>query len=109
MPHNRLIIPVELIPDSVKQMPAYNAGIFSNDGLYRQLDGYKIDPVTEERIGDLVHTQGMLEFWCRNEPDPAAAVQLIKDNSFTLKPSEYHALRNDPNSIWFVVIVESDE
>ncbi len=106
MPHNRLIIPVEFIPDSVKQMPAYNAGIFSSDGKYRQLDGYKIDPVTEEPIGDLVHPQGTLEYWCRNEPDPALAVKLIQDNSYIIKPSEYMVMRDNPDSIWYIEPVE---
>lgn len=102
MAHNRLVIPVELIPDSVKQLADYDKGVFSNDGKYRQLDGYRIDPTTEEIVGDLVHPTGMLEHWCRNEANPSLAVQLIRDNSYTLKPSEYIALRDDPNSIWYI-------
>lgn len=104
--HNRLILDLSIIPESIKDInvnSGFYDGLFNLDGSKRQLDGYLIDD-NEDVISPktLCHLDAVLLYWCRNESDPSAAVNEIKLNAVEIKPSDYFKMRGDPNSEWYV-------
>ncbi|MER2494407.1 hypothetical protein [Catenovulum sediminis] len=93
------------IPQSVRDNnPAFWHGVFNSDKSKRQLDGFKINPQTEQELQprQLVHPNAVLLHWCRYEADPQAIVDTILQNATTLTPSDYRALRNNPQSEWYI-------
>ncbi len=112
MAHNRLVIFMSTVSDSIKDPetnPRFWDGLFNNvldsngEPTKRQIDGYIVDE-NEECIlpKRLCHVESYLLYLCRGETNPSATVQTILDSSYELKASEYQAMKIDPNSEWYI-------
>lgn len=103
MSHNRLVLLMSTIPDSVIELNSrFNLGIFNTDKTKRQMDGYLVDD--NENIilpKTLCHAENYLLYLCRGESNPAECVQAILDSSYEIKVSEYLLMKSDVNSEWY--------
>lgn len=104
MASNRLVMYMSTIPSSVQDINArFNGGVFNNDRTKRQIDGYIVDGSGDAVLPKkLCHDANYLEYLCRGEIDPAATVQLILNESYEIKTSDYLVMRDDPNSEWYI-------
>ena len=99
--HSFLAIPVALIPDSVKVLnDKYDCGVFSSDGVYRLLTGYRID---EEGNKVLAHDPNLLMYWLRGEPENMreSIIANMLSNATEHTAVEMAAMQRDSNSIWY--------
>jgi len=104
MAHNRLILLMSTIPDSVIELNTrFNNGKFNADRTKRQIDGYLVDENEKTILPKILcHDEHYLYYLCRGEPDPAQCVQTILNSSYELKVSEYQEMKLDPNSEWYI-------
>ena len=104
MAHNRLILLMSTIPESVVALnDKFNLGIFNKDRTKRQIDGYIVDENEEYILPKrLCHIDSYLHYLCRGEADPSATVQTIQNSSYELKVSKYEVMKLDTDSEWYV-------
>ena len=104
MAHNRLVLLMSTIPESVMVLNSrFNLGVFNKDRTKRQIDGYIVDENEEYILPKrLCHDENYLLYLCRGEADPYATVQTILHSSYELKVSEYQAMKLDHESEWYV-------
>ena len=96
MAHSFLSLDMNLIPQSTKDnVPTFYSALFSNDNSRMLIDG-------RNGNGELVHPMTVLLAWTQWSANPSEVVQAILDDAIEYTSDEFHALRSDINSIWYV-------
>tara|TARA_R110002096_G_C14446164_1_gene711156 strand:+ start:18 stop:326 length:309 start_codon:yes stop_codon:yes gene_type:complete len=96
MAHSFLSLDMNLIPQSTKDnVPTFYSALFSNDNSRMLIDG-------RNGKGELVHPMTVLLAWTQWSTNPSEVVQAILDGAIEYAADEFHTLRSDTNSIWYV-------
>ena len=96
MAHSFLSLDMNIIPQSTKDnVPTFNSALFSNDNSRMLIDG-------RNGKGELVHPMTVLLAWTQWSANPSEVVQAILDDAIEYTTDEFHTLRGDVNSIWYV-------
>jgi uncharacterized protein YhdP len=95
MAHTFLALDMNLIPQSTKDnVPTFWMGLFSNDQSRMLIDGYN-------EQGVLVHPQATLDAWLQWSDNPQEIQYNLLAEAIEYTSSEFTALKNDINSIWY--------
>jgi hypothetical protein len=96
MAHSFLSLDMNLIPQSTKDtVPTFYSALFSNDNSRMLIDG-------RNGKGELVHPMTVLLKWTQWSANPSEVVQALLDDAIEYTADEFHALRGDVDSIWYV-------
>ena len=96
MAHTFLSLGMSLIPQTTKDnVPTFYSALFSNDNSRMLIDG-------RNGKGELVHPMTVLLKWTQWDADPEATIQALLDDAIEYTADEFHTLRSDTNSIWYV-------
>ena len=96
------------IPATTKNnIPTFWSALCSNDGVKGDDEKWVIEPSRilldgRNNKGELVHSWGVLLAWLQWEADPLATLNTILDDAIEYTADEFHTLRGDVKSIWYV-------